>query len=246
MPPSTDSNLLENPFIKPLFGRRPNDTDAAAGMDTPSLVNLWDSVPYLHHSNAPTTMAVLTTFNLSDQHGVTSTLTTQEKTYLIAFLNQIVSPDSIPDPTDAPQVAASSERTAFQGIFPNPFRDETSLRFSLERSPSKVRIDVLDVTGRRVRRLLERDMPRGVHIVGWDSKNDEGRFVAAYPTGSVDETPGGSTVKQLLWGDYVRVAGRPEDGCAPVSSRGVGGWMKTEELGAQRLLAALRNGGLDD
>jgi hypothetical protein len=49
----------------------------------------------------------------------------------------------------------------------------------LERSPSKVRIDVVDVTGRRVRGLLERDMPRGVHIVGWDSKNDEGSLVAA-------------------------------------------------------------------
>jgi YVTN family beta-propeller protein len=176
----TDSHLQENPFIKHIVGTAdPDDDDGAAGFDTPTLVNLWDSGPYLHHHQANTLMQVLTTFNPGDQHGVTSTLTTQQKDWLIAFLQQIVWPESTGTSVDAPAVASASAKTSFENIFPNPFRSETSLKFSLANTPSKVRIDVVDVTGRRVRTLLNREMTQGVHIVGWDSKNDEGQLVAA-------------------------------------------------------------------
>ena len=53
------------------------------------------------------------------------------------------------------------------------------LVISLDRSPTAVRIDVFDVQGRRVRTLLDRTMTRGTHIVGWDSRDDRGRLVAA-------------------------------------------------------------------
>jgi hypothetical protein len=50
----TDSSLLENPFLKHIVGTQVDstDVDAAAGFDTPSLVNIWDSGPYLHHALA--------------------------------------------------------------------------------------------------------------------------------------------------------------------------------------------------
>jgi hypothetical protein len=122
---------------------------------------------------------VLNEFNPNDQHGVTSGLTAEQKNWLVAFLLQITWPETAPPgPVDAPEAPASVARSSFDSAFPNPFRDETSLKFSLEKSPSDVRIDVFDVSGRRVRTLLQRTMTRGTHIVGWDARDDSNQLVA--------------------------------------------------------------------
>lgn len=47
---------------------------------------------------------------------------------------------------------------------PNPFRDETLVRFTLP-AGGPVRAEVLDVGGRRVRELLDRALPAGEHTV---------------------------------------------------------------------------------
>jgi YVTN family beta-propeller protein len=176
----TDSSLLQFPFIKHIVGTADTaDTNAAAGFDTPSLINLWDSAPYLHNHLAQNLLQVITNFNPGDQHGVTSTLTTQQKNWLVAFLQQITWPDSTGSATGVETASPSSSESSFQRVFPNPFRAETSLQFSLEKSPSRVQIEIVNIAGRRVRMLLERELTRGSHVVGWDGKNDEGQTVAA-------------------------------------------------------------------
>jgi hypothetical protein len=57
---------------------------------------------------------------------------------------------------------------------PVPSRAATSLAFSLARS-SKVRVEVLDLSGRRVRRLLEGTFAPGPHSIEWDGHDDGGR-----------------------------------------------------------------------
>jgi len=37
-----------------------------------------------------------------------------------------------------------------------------------------VQIDILDLNGRLVRRLLDRDLPAGAHHVHWDARTDKG------------------------------------------------------------------------
>lgn len=56
------------------------------GIDTPTLVELWNSAPYLHDGSAPDLASVLTGKNPSDQHGVTSQLDAQQLDQLIAYL----------------------------------------------------------------------------------------------------------------------------------------------------------------
>ena len=56
------------------------------GLDTPSLLGLWDSAPYLHDGSAATLPDVLTTKNPTDRHGVTSTLSTNQVADLVAYL----------------------------------------------------------------------------------------------------------------------------------------------------------------
>jgi cytochrome c peroxidase len=46
--------------------------------DTPTLIEVWRTAPYLHDGSAATMRDVLTTANKDDRHGRTSQLTPQE------------------------------------------------------------------------------------------------------------------------------------------------------------------------
>ena len=59
---------------------------------------------------------------------------------------------------------------------PVPARGPTNLVFALTRT-SAVRLDVLDVNGRRIRRLLEGRFAPGPHSVAWDGLDEGGRPV---------------------------------------------------------------------
>jgi uncharacterized delta-60 repeat protein len=74
---------------------------------------------------------------------------------------------------DAPaEVAPSRTRVAIAGA--NPFTGQARVAFDLIRS-GKVRLDVFDVTGARVRTLANSVWPTGRHQVEWDGADTEGR-----------------------------------------------------------------------
>jgi len=54
--------------------------------DTPTLIELWRTAPYLHDGSAITVLDVLTTRNPKDEHGKTSGLSGQELDDLCAYL----------------------------------------------------------------------------------------------------------------------------------------------------------------
>jgi YVTN family beta-propeller protein len=54
--------------------------------DTPTLIELWRTAPYLHDGRAPAVRDVLTTFNPNNKHGHTSTLTENEISDLIEYI----------------------------------------------------------------------------------------------------------------------------------------------------------------
>jgi DNA-binding beta-propeller fold protein YncE len=87
--------------VPPLFtdltrwnvGTRLNPPDISTwddgGYDTPTLVELWRTAPYLHLGGALTVKDVFTVFNKNDQHGRTSNLSSQQLDQLAAYLMQI-------------------------------------------------------------------------------------------------------------------------------------------------------------
>ena len=61
---------------------------------------------------------------------------------------------------------------------PNPFNPTTTITFDIAH-PSPVRLRIYDVAGRLVRVLVDRDLGRAQHDVGWDGRDDGGRPVAS-------------------------------------------------------------------
>lgn len=61
---------------------------------------------------------------------------------------------------------------------PNPFNPVTEIHFELTAS-SPVRIAVYDLSGRRVRTLIEGHLPAGAHHQVWNGRDDHGRTLAS-------------------------------------------------------------------
>ena len=62
--------------------------------------------------------------------------------------------------------------------YPNPFNPSTTIGYSLP-ADVKVRLDIFDVLGQKVRTLVREEQPAGFHLAVWDSRNDAGNRVAA-------------------------------------------------------------------
>jgi len=67
---------------------------------------------------------------------------------------------------------------ALHGNCPNPFNPSTQITFSLKTRQDVV-LDVFDVTGRLVKRLLSGAIESGDHAVVWDGRNATGERVVS-------------------------------------------------------------------
>jgi hypothetical protein len=80
------------------------------------------------------------------------------------------------DPSGSPGGVGLS--TLYQNA-PNPFRSSTIIRYEVA-APTPVRLEIIDLTGRLVRRLIgSEDIEAGLHMLRWDGCDDSGRKVAA-------------------------------------------------------------------
>jgi hypothetical protein len=98
----------------------------------------------------------------------------------VAYWLELVSPQGArtwQGPLDV-QGAAVATAFSFAPGFPNPFRTETQLAFTLP-APGEVRITVHDLRGRRVRELAAGAYPAGPHVLQWDGRDGGGAGVAA-------------------------------------------------------------------
>ncbi len=61
--------------------------------------------------------------------------------------------------------------------YPNPFNPLTTIEYNLPR-PSRVTIDIYNILGQKVRRLVDAGRVAGPHRVDWDGTNQDGEAVA--------------------------------------------------------------------
>ncbi|MBD3257470.1 T9SS type A sorting domain-containing protein, partial [candidate division GN15 bacterium] len=62
--------------------------------------------------------------------------------------------------------------------YPNPFNPTTTIAFSLPVRANVV-VDIFNIAGRRVKTILQCDLPAGDHAVSWDGTSANGAPVAS-------------------------------------------------------------------
>jgi outer membrane protein assembly factor BamB len=76
--------------------------------------------------------------------------------------------------TDVPAASRAVFDLSVEPGVPNPFNPQTTVGFTLAR-PGHTRVMVVDLAGRLVATLLDRDLSAGHHIVEWDGRTADGR-----------------------------------------------------------------------
>ncbi len=86
-----------------------------------------------------------------------------------------ITPDSQATGVDGDPPAP--ERLALLQNAPNPFNPSTSIRFDVPAGGARVRLQVFDVAGRRVRTLFDENAPAGRQTITWFGNDDSGHPV---------------------------------------------------------------------
>lgn len=79
---------------------------------------------------------------------------------------------------EAPPMASDLQ---LQPGYPNPFDGVTpaTIAFAMQKSAAEAVLSVHDMSGRRVRTLLARDLPAGAYMARWDGRDDAGRALGS-------------------------------------------------------------------
>ncbi|GAB4371807.1 MAG: hypothetical protein Kow0042_14780 [Calditrichia bacterium] len=99
--------------------------------------------------------------------------------------------------------SALSDRVRLLQNYPNPFNPITIIGFDLPED-SNIKLEIYDITGRRIRILAEGRYPAGSHRVVWDGRDDAGNaaasgvYVYRLSTGSKLQTPIVASHKMVL------------------------------------------------
>jgi len=91
-------------------------------------------------------------------------------------------------------VAALSQVASIAFAGANPFRQATALQLALTR-PQNAKFEIFDVSGRRVRTLLDRKMEPGSHRLRWDGTSETGKSV---PSGVYFFKVGSEEVSRMM------------------------------------------------
>ena len=100
---------------------------------------------------------------------------------------------------DAERKAPLPDMAALHQNFPNPFNDETLIRYALAGLyPQRTRVTIYDVLGRKVAGLVDEAQEEGVHEVVWDGKDGEGRALGSGVYFLVLEMKGFRAVRRMV------------------------------------------------
>jgi photosystem II stability/assembly factor-like uncharacterized protein len=100
-------------------------------------------------------------------------------------------------PPDSPGFADASNRVVFHAPQPNPIKDVAQLRYELP-SAGRVRCDVYDVRGRRMKALLDEYQTAGSHTLVWRGDGSSGLRLPAGVYFARLESPSGVRTRQVL------------------------------------------------
>ena len=65
------------------------------------------------------------------------------------------------------------EKFELVNLYPNPFNPTLTIQYNLD-SKQNVSIDIYNILGQKVKRLLSQEIPLGYHSINWNGTNDSG------------------------------------------------------------------------
>lgn len=139
---SAPGKLHDVGTISGASGKRIGST--LSGFDTPSLLSVWESAPYLHDGSAATIRDVLTTKNRGDKHGKTSQLSSTQIAQIEAYILQIDGRPTISIPpatvtTTADLVADDCEVSLREALLYANAHPNTTITFALPTDDTQFR-----------------------------------------------------------------------------------------------------------
>ncbi|NIW79297.1 MAG: T9SS type A sorting domain-containing protein [Calditrichae bacterium] len=79
-----------------------------------------------------------------------------------------------------PPVEIIPEKISLYQNYPNPFNPETVIPFRIKgHGHYQVKIEIFNILGQRIRRLIDKEFPPGKYKMKWDTRNDQGVTVAS-------------------------------------------------------------------
>ena len=122
-----------------------------------------------------------------------------DQTWVTSYLGFMCLQPLIEDATSVPWsgLAAGPDAPLLIPNRPNPFRSDTSLPFQLGRD-GHVTLDVMNVTGRRVARLVDRPLSAGSHAALWDGRDALGHRVASGTYFYRVQASGASAIRKMV------------------------------------------------
>ncbi len=101
-------------------------------------------------------------------------------------------------PSTGAEDAAAFDGPALRGNHPNPFNPKTTIAYDLP-EPARVRLEIYDVAGRRVRTLIDgATVAAGLHAEPWDGRSDDGQQLASGVYLYRLEVDGGVLTKRMV------------------------------------------------
>jgi hypothetical protein len=98
---------------------------------------------------------------------------------MVAVIEDLLAGDGEPETTEDPlDDGLAAGFPQIELVHPNPIRGSGSISFILP-SSGMATVDILDVSGRRVQRVLHSSRGAGPNVVAWDGRDSSGRLTPA-------------------------------------------------------------------
>jgi hypothetical protein len=153
-----------------------NDSDADGTVDSTTVTVV---TPPAHGNTAvdPATGTIRYYHNGFAASADSLTYTVRDNTGAVSNVATVrITIDIVSDAGDTPQLP---QRYALYQNVPNPFNPVTTIRFDVPGSGARITLDIYDVSGRLVTRLVDAYQSGGHKSITWDGTNRRGQRVAS-------------------------------------------------------------------